>query len=840
MSLWFGYEWEIAVSGTHKDGSVVAMPRLLDSFDAALVKHMRHVDAESIGWWLESGGKFYRDASESGASHNEYASPECSHPDELLCHSIAADRMLLGLADLVKNDGKLGEVRVSKANVSHAAVESWGSHENYEANKPVPNTPMLAWLASRILITGSGGLDVTYPGIRFTLSPRAHFIQEAVSNSTQWGRSLHNVGKATPYGTKHRVHVIAGDGSRSPLSTWLRFATTALVVRMIDMGRMPTVALMDPVSAIHEFAMDPRLAVSVLAENGSPSGIMNIQRSFLDCALTSVDVFPDWAPRVLAEWQRVIDILSLEDGWKKLVGQLDWPTKLAWFEKILDRKGWTWERIGEVNRLIDQTSNGINAMSPETVMLSVRNQSPIQHEVLRLAAKEHDPELIREFVGLKQQLATVDARYMELGKESLFETFAVPVTVLPNSSSELPENPLELPMPATGRAKVRAELIREHGWVSTKQNSNRPPVHASWTHFIANEKRLVMPDVAGVDNPIWQDLEKPVVSHRPRSVDSGQAGIVLSAIARAGVTIDSGDYHDGYSALTAVSGALESDGISRGTRASYWTNMVRLCCRQQMEPELSGALRHLGDVVDRLEYLWDSCNSRTWLGLAGHHSVPALADVVKREMETCGSVRKSGSACWKSHMAIWLNRHGRPTEAMKLLQTAMSSGEYGYTSHSVKARIQSQFSEALRMLGDFKNSRKHLKEAEELCRRGGLEANLLDCVLTGWVRFHAEKGKRDLALRILNRSLMPGQHRLGTPNRMRSILLSYRILSKYTKDSDTLHVRDSIADQISRISGFASCPLFEKILHDWSAWCDGSPDPIPPENAEVTDTFWGV
>ena len=332
MSLWFGYEWEIAVSATRANGSTVEMERLLGQFDDVLVRNMRHVDGVEMGWWLESGGRFYRDGSDGGHAHNEYSSPECDHPDELLRHSIAADRMMVGLAELVRAKEKHKSVRVSKANVSYASGHSWGSHENYETEKPVPEQPMLTWLASRILMTGAGGLDVTYPGIRFTLSPRAHFIEEAVSNQTQHRRSLHNIGKADSHGRRHRTHVIAGDGNRSPLSTWLRFATTALAVRLLDLGRSPHPGLTDPVDALHRFALDPGFSATVPTLDGSDAGILDIQGSFLTTAMAESRGFPKWASRVLREWRRVLEILASPDGWRALVGQLDWPTKLALFE----------------------------------------------------------------------------------------------------------------------------------------------------------------------------------------------------------------------------------------------------------------------------------------------------------------------------------------------------------------------------------------------------------------------------------------------------------------------------------------------------------------------------
>ena len=421
MSLWFGYEWEIAASAIHADGSVVGISDVLEGFSSVVVDYLKHVDGEANGWWLESGGRFYRDASESGQAHNEYASPECSHPDELLRQSIASDRVMVHLAGLLRERMEYDKVMVSKSNVSHASVESWGAHENYETKKPVPDGPMLAWLASRTLLSGSGGLDVTYPGIRFSLSPRVHFFEEAVSAATQWSRGLHNVGKASPYGSRHRVHVIAGDGNRADLSTWLKFGCTALVVRMLDAGSFPQIELADPVAAAKTFALDLNLDTKAKCRDGREMGMLGIQHLFLDAATTAAanGLFPDWAPRVIDEWRRVLECAGSTGGWRFLSAQLDWPAKLDLFERVLERAGWTRDRVSEVNTRVDQAVRKFKKMSPQTRARRVYRNQPCPLEVFRHVAAEMDPATFGDFTSLRQQLAVVDARYMELGEESL-------------------------------------------------------------------------------------------------------------------------------------------------------------------------------------------------------------------------------------------------------------------------------------------------------------------------------------------------------------------------------------------------------------------------------------
>ena len=49
MSLWFGYEWEIAASAVERDGSPVPIPAVLNGLETMAVENMKHVDGENCG-----------------------------------------------------------------------------------------------------------------------------------------------------------------------------------------------------------------------------------------------------------------------------------------------------------------------------------------------------------------------------------------------------------------------------------------------------------------------------------------------------------------------------------------------------------------------------------------------------------------------------------------------------------------------------------------------------------------------------------------------------------------------------------------------------------------------
>ena len=844
MSLWAGQEWEIAFSAVSAGGGQVPMGSLLDRIDQVLVENVTHVNSTCSGWWLASGGRYYRDASDGGRAHSEITSPECDNPDELLRQDRAAERFTLRLAELAAGGDRIREVCVSKATTCPTAVTSWGLHENYETSARVPDRPMLAWLASRIALTGAGGLDVTYPGVRFTVSPRAHFIHEPVSSGTQWNRGLHNVGKASPNGCRYRVHVIAGEGNRAPLSSWLRFATTAIVVRLLDLNRGPRVDLFDPVAALHTFALDPACRSMVPSLVGAPASMIGLQRAFLEAAKAWTTRLPDWAPHALAEWEMVLDTLD-SAGWHGLVGRLDWPTKLSLFGKVLSHKGWTWEAVAEVNRQVDEAREHFGLPAPEATGTGARD---LHAAVLERVAQQLGKERTDEFTALRLALAAVEARYMQLGEASLFDALALPANGLGMAPGDLPADPLELPAPPNGRAAVRAELVREHGW---KGSGHDKHVLGSWTRFVVDGRELPMPDVKGVAERAWRTLSeaspgdedlRATFFHR-RMLERRCVSMVANAVGQALAAIDSGDYATGTEALVRAAGPVEMLEDGSSGQLDYWRHLVRLEARRQCQADMLEALENLQSVnPDRLEFLWESYNGHVLLGLAGHAATRELGDQVRDEQATRQTLRPSGHACWRSYIALWLNRHGRPHEALEHLRAAdAQDGGYRESSESVRSRIDAQYAESWRLLGEFRRASDCLDQAAARCQAGGLPANALDYVATTRAKLLADTGNRQAAYELLHDEVLPQQVRIGMPSALRTSILIGRLLPvQEIVRGEAASLRELVARETAASDGFATCPTCAKVLAHWDTWCRGGPDPAPLPEAQATGTFWGL
>ena len=114
-------------------------------------------------------------------------------------------------------------------------------------------------LVSRIVFTGAGGFDNRAPGLQFLLSPRVPHLVRVVSNESMHTRGIfHTKDEPLCGGGYRRLHVLCGEALCSEASTWLRVATTALVVCLaeagVDVSR--SVQLTAPLGALRAFAAD--------------------------------------------------------------------------------------------------------------------------------------------------------------------------------------------------------------------------------------------------------------------------------------------------------------------------------------------------------------------------------------------------------------------------------------------------------------------------------------------------------------------------------------------------------------------------------------------------------
>lgn len=259
-----GLETEYGLVCVRADGSRALEP------EAAARELFRPVVAmgRSSNVFLRNAARLYLDV----GSHPEYASAECDDWWELVAQDRAGDRIFADLATQANQrfaaDGQDARIHLLKNNVDSAG-NAFGSHENFLVDRRGEFTRLpkylLPFLVTRQIITGAGGAvrpagkDGEDAPAQFVFSRRSDHMWEAVSSATTRTRPIINT-RDEPHGDPtrfRRLHVIVGDSTMSEVSTYLRFATTDLVLRAIESGRaLPELSLHDDISAIRAVARD--------------------------------------------------------------------------------------------------------------------------------------------------------------------------------------------------------------------------------------------------------------------------------------------------------------------------------------------------------------------------------------------------------------------------------------------------------------------------------------------------------------------------------------------------------------------------------------------------------
>src|SRR5258706_350445 len=126
---------------------------------------------------------------------------------------------------------------------------------------------------SRQVVCGAGrvGIGADGRGHGFQISQRADYFEVEVGLETTLKRPIINT-RDEPHADPEkyrRLHVIIGDANLSEISTYLKLGTTALVLAMIEDAWLgDELALLRPVTALHQVSHDPALHTTVELRDG--------------------------------------------------------------------------------------------------------------------------------------------------------------------------------------------------------------------------------------------------------------------------------------------------------------------------------------------------------------------------------------------------------------------------------------------------------------------------------------------------------------------------------------------------------------------------------------------
>ena len=314
------------------------------------------VETHLVNTVLTNGARYYVDH-----AHPEYSTPECGDALECLRYDRAGEVILIRsmeAADLAVHD--VSRLVIYKNN-SDGKGNSYGAHENYLMDRAAPFTRIVAEITphfvTRQIFAGSGkvGAETSlHDGRRvdFQLSQRAEFFEEQVGLETTLKRPIVNT-RDEPHADPHRyrrLHVIVGDANLAEVATFLKVGTTALVLAMIedDVSGSRSLVLADPVTAMHDVALDLTFSTPLPMADGSTATALAIQWELFALARKYADdrglaCMGDEAvgEDVLRRWEAVLH--GLETDPMSLHRQLDWVAKLQMIEGYRERHGCDWD-----------------------------------------------------------------------------------------------------------------------------------------------------------------------------------------------------------------------------------------------------------------------------------------------------------------------------------------------------------------------------------------------------------------------------------------------------------------------------------------------------------------
>jgi hypothetical protein len=470
----FGLETEYALTVLGRGGGAIDRGPGLDRLmQLARRRHPNLPDNTGRGFFLASGARLYIDVPD----HPEFSTPEVADPWDVVRYAQAGDRILADLLPEVSAGlFDAGAVLLTRCNVDYGGTGStWGCHESYMhgSNPRALPRQIIPHLVSRLIFTGAGAFDSLLPGgAEFTLSPRVPHLMHTVSEQSTQSRGIfHTKDEPMARGGHHRLHILCGESLCSETAAWLKMATTALVVALIDGGLCPGdgVWLASPLQAMRRYAADPTCRARARAKTGGELTALDIQRHYLELAEAhlSAAFMPPWAEEACRRWRDVLE--RLENAPDSVGTVLDWAIKLALFRSRAVRHGVDWSALDQWNRAartIAKAGGGRSNVPSEVVAdQESRPEGPPVDDLAALTPQLErqgvDPRDFERVPRLRRELCEIDIRFAQLGERGLFAALdAAGVLAHRVPGIDDIERAIANP-PAIGRGRVRGDWVRQ-------------------------------------------------------------------------------------------------------------------------------------------------------------------------------------------------------------------------------------------------------------------------------------------------------------------------------------------------------------------------------------------
>jgi hypothetical protein len=304
------------------------------------------------GGFLFNGGRAYVDM-----GHLEYCTPECLSLIDVLRYDNAGDAILThALKDLKLTD----QVSFIRNNIDHYSGATFGCHENYLVRRMAPLTEpnvqsLLAFLTLRSLYIGAGRVgaslgaeargDLHRPHAdgHFQISQRADYINNDLFEWVQFNRAIINtrdepLADARKY---RRLHLLHGDTNVLPTTLLLKAGTTALVLDLLELDRLPKLALADAVMTFRAMSHQPDGPWRVPLIDGRCIDAVELLLEYYEACRAEFAGRDSETDDLLAIWHKTLSLMATKP--ESLVGWVDWITKRWLFQRFVESEKISWD-----------------------------------------------------------------------------------------------------------------------------------------------------------------------------------------------------------------------------------------------------------------------------------------------------------------------------------------------------------------------------------------------------------------------------------------------------------------------------------------------------------------
>lgn len=338
-----GSECEYDIQSIASNGSTIDLSKYIGD------KTLKKAGLSSIYRYLSNGGALFEDV-----NHLEYASPECIGAEDATRADLAGALVVANVvnASRVKHRGiyrhsaeflPKNELTEDEDinDVTHGYHENFMTTELVAHSSTLINTLLPAHVATRIYswcgtvrsgfvlgqkVWGMGGDPVSFTRERVTKHGEKPMIVLPENNDRDFDKM------STGW---RRVEIRSADPTLFPTAKYLGFATTSLVLRLVEQAdkldlELAEMCLRDPAVQARDVAKDLTLKKPVELINGKFVTAVDLQQRLLDAVreLSERIELPDDELKAMPLWQSALDDLKRSDLTKGELGSL--PKYVSW------------------------------------------------------------------------------------------------------------------------------------------------------------------------------------------------------------------------------------------------------------------------------------------------------------------------------------------------------------------------------------------------------------------------------------------------------------------------------------------------------------------------------